>query len=67
MIEQDFEEKCILNPLDGHGLIMSSKAISHFWRLNLLQIQTSIVHVVALDELYKTAYLDFYNKYQISH
>jgi hypothetical protein len=32
--------------------------MSHLWRLNLLQIQTQIVHLVALDELYKTAYLD---------
>jgi hypothetical protein len=38
---------------------------SHFWHLNSLKIKTQIVHFVALDELYKTMYLDWQNRHII--
>ncbi len=37
-----------------HG---GSKPNTHFWHLNSVKVQTQIVHPVALEELYKTAYL----------
>ena len=38
-----------------HGAILIKEPLLH---LNSLKMETQIVHLVALDELYKIAYLD---------